>query len=143
MHPRDDEDERATEPLTRVAVALEGLTIELRGSNAETAKCRESMTRVVAIGEEHRKIADQRREADKAAAEARRLEEREDRAEEREKADTRIDLLTKAAASMWGVVKPGLALLVMAWVSYLGARYLGVVGDGAKAAPVEVTQPAE
>jgi hypothetical protein len=82
MKPHDeDEDDRATEPLTRVAVALEGLTIELRSSTTESAKCRESMAHVVTLGEERMRIADERREEERKRAEARRLEEREDRAD--------------------------------------------------------------
>lgn len=96
----------------RAAVAMEGLTGELRSSTAESTRTREAMQRVLDTGLEHRRQAEDRRVREEQASAA------------------RVSLATRATAAVWRALQSPLALLLTAIASWVAAVYFG----GARAA---------
>lgn len=128
---------RSVEAQERSAAAVEALTVEIRASTSESAKAREEMSKVVAIGLEHRKLADDRRAEDRADRTA-------EREREEKQAEARVSLLTKAGSALWEVAKNPTAAILVALAGWLAVQHFGVAPTPAAApAPPAAVAPGD
>lgn len=110
-----------SEALRTTAEELRALGAAIKSSTDESTKAREAMGRIVAIGEEHRKLADERRAEERA-------EKAAERAEVRAEKGQAMELATRAATGLWATLKPAMGFFVMAWATFLAAQHFGIVG---------------